>query len=239
MTRGIIEGKRARDYERTLKKNEKNKLFNKFILDNILAKQVKINQSLSKAKIENRNNKNKFSNLPEEFKSLKVCDLACGPGNNIVLLKDKVHEIYGIDLSKEMIEICREKFSNEKSVKLKQVSAIKTKLESNYFDYVMIRMGLHHIKEKDKLLKEAYRILKKGGKFLVIDKYYINKFEICKRAIVKMIFQKNFFIFNEHLISKKETKNLFSSSKFKLVKEKLIPYSKNHTGQVYMYVLLK
>ena len=210
MVKGVIEGKRAREYELKIKDTERSKIFDNFILKNV-----------------------------RKGKSIKVCDFACGPGNNIELLKNIVGEIVGVDLSPEMIRICKKKFAKNKSIKLKQASVTDTKLKSNYFDYVIIRMGLHHVKDKKKVMEEAYRILKPKGKFLIIDKYYLNLWELYRKAFYKLIFQRNPAIFQEYMVSKKKYDAIFSSSKFKIIKKETLPYDKKHTGQVFMYVLEK
>ena len=137
-----------------------------------------------------------------------------------------------------MIRICKKKFAKNKSVKLKQASVTDTKLKSNHFDFVIIRMGLHHIKDKKKAVAEAYRILKPKGKFLIIDKYYLKIWELYKRAFYKLIFQMNPTIFQEYLISKKKYDAIFSSSKFKIVKKETLQFDKKYTG-IFMYVLEK
>jgi len=154
-------------------------------------------------------------------------------------LKNHVGEIVGVDISSEMVKICKEKFGNDKSIKIKKASVTDTKLKSNYFDYVIIRMGIHHVKDKEKVVKEAYRILKTGGKFLIIDKYYISLWELYTKAFSKLIFQKNPAIFQEYMVSKKKYDEIFSKSKFKIIKKEILPYDKKHTGQVFMYVLEK
>jgi ubiquinone/menaquinone biosynthesis C-methylase UbiE len=210
MIKGIIEGKRASEYEEKIKGTKRTRIFDGFILKNV-----------------------KFG------KSIKVCDFCCGPGNNIELLKGKVGKIVGVDLSKEMIKICRNKFKNNKSIELKIASITNTKLKSNYFDYVTIRMGLHHVKEKNNVLEEAYRLLKPKGKLIIIDKYYLSLFELYGKAFYRLIFQRNPAIFQEYTISKRANEKLFKNRKFKITKKEIPLYDKKYVGQSFMYVLQK
>ena len=113
MSKGLIEGKRAREYANR-KKSKRTRIFDDFILQNVRV-----------------------------GGKIKVCDLCCGPGNTIELLKDKVGEITGVDASLEMIKICKERLHG---VTLVQSCVTDTKLTSNYFDHVILRNGLHHIK---------------------------------------------------------------------------------------------
>ena len=206
MARDIITGKRAKSYDDLNVKFAER--FN--LLNNFVVKHV--------------------------AKNTKVCDLATGTGADIEILKDKVKEIVGVDLSKDMLEICKKKFSSKK-VKLKYASATETGLKDSYFDYVILRLGFHHIKDKKAVVDEAHRILKPNGKFIVIDKFYLNLFEYFWKAMKKLFFELRLDIF-EHMVSKQKNIDLLTS-KFKITTEIYLPYEKNHTGQIFMFVLEK
>ena len=98
----------------------------------------------------------------------KILDAGCGTGNLLRYLEDykKKLNLYGIDISKEMLEIAREKL--EKS-KLYLQSAEKLKFEDNFFNYIFSTDAFHHYYNPDKVMKNFYRILKKNGKLLVAD----------------------------------------------------------------------
>lgn len=209
MTKGVIEGKRANEYESKVMHTLRSKRFDAIIIENV---------------------KGKF---------LRVCDFACGPGNNITLLNKKVSEIVGVDLSGEMIKICGAKFATNKKVKLAQVSITDTKLKSDYFDYVIIRMGLHHVKDKDKVLEEAHRILKPKGKFLIIDRYYLSPWEQYSKGLWKLLTRGNPAVFQEYLVSKEKCDNILSNPGFKIIKNEILPYDKLHIGQDFMCFLEK
>jgi ubiquinone/menaquinone biosynthesis C-methylase UbiE len=208
MKKGLIKGKRARKYAEVVKKDEKTEIFNNFILKNF-----------------------KLS------KSVKVADFCCGSGNTIELLKDRVKEIVGIDGSEEMIKICKEKFGKNKRVKLKLSDVEKTDLKSNYFDYAVIRMALHHIKDKEKVMGEIYRVLKPKGRVIAIDKFYFNKFEFYLGEILAM-FKFDFEFFNHYVVSREEYERVLSQ-KFKIIKKVILPVSKKGSRQKFMIVLKK
>lgn len=207
----IISGREARKYEFRTKDEERDALFGSRILREV-----------------------------RPGKAVRVCDFCCGPGNNIELLRGKVGEIFGVDLSEEMIRICREKFGKDKSIKLKVASVTDTGLESGYFDFIIIRMGLHHVRNKKKVLAEACRLLKPRGRLVIIDKHYLSLFELYRKAFRKLIFQGNPALFREHMISEKEHTDLFSLFKqFKTIRKELFPYDEKHTGQSFLCVLEK
>ena len=140
---GVLEGKSARIYEENIKKNaDKFGVFNEFILSNI-----------------------------NNIESAKICDLCCGSGRIIELLR-KAKEIVGVDASSEMIAISQEKFQEKKNIKLLLSSVDNTGLKSGYFDYITISFGLHHIKDKRSVISEMYRLLKPEGKIIIIDNIF-------------------------------------------------------------------
>ncbi len=205
MTRGLIEGKAARKYDKK-KKSDKSKLFDKFILANV------------------KNNS-------------KICDLCCGSGNVIELLRDKSKEIIGIDASSEMIKICKEKFHKNKNITVYLSSATKTNEKDNYFDYVIIRDGLHHIKDKKSVIDETFRILKSKGKLILIDRYYNNKLIYHIKEILRLILRFDKHIINSFIISKEENLKLIKD--FKMIKEEYSPGPLKRTSQKFMFILEK
>ncbi len=208
--KGAIEGRQTVEYESKLKISKRTKIYDAFILKNI-----------------------------KGGRSVKVCDFCCGTGVNIELLNSKVGEIVGVDVSKDMVRICKLKFKNNRKVKLKITSVTNTGLKSNYFDYVLIRLGLHHVKDKKNVICEAYRLLKPKGKLLVIDKSYLSLLELYEKAIRKLIFKRSSSVFQEYNAPKKVYEQLFSSDKFRLINKKTLPYEKEYIGKTFMCVLQK
>jgi len=112
---------------------------------------------------------NRFLNRNVDAKKQGVfADFCCGSGVSIAYLHDRCSKVYGIDGSKDMIDMCKKRFS-EKKIELHVCNVTNTPIPSNSCDYVLIRMGIHHIREKQAVINEAYRVLKKGGKLLVMD----------------------------------------------------------------------
>lgn len=106
---------------------------------------------------------------------IKVLDLCCGTLANtfsIAKASDSV-EIIGVDLSKEMLAVAEKKCqdANLKNVYLKCGDATNTGFEKESFDYVIIGLVLHESipSLREKILKEAFRVLKKDGKLIVLE----------------------------------------------------------------------
>jgi ubiquinone/menaquinone biosynthesis C-methylase UbiE len=104
---------------------------------------------------------------------MKVLDVGCGTGS---LLKElsrsgKELNLYGIDLSSEMIRAAREKLKDEKHVELHEASAADLPFESNFFDYIVCMNSLHHHADPNQSLTEMARILKPGGVMILTDSF--------------------------------------------------------------------
>ena len=67
-----------------------------------------------------------------------------------------------------MLEVAKKK---NKDIKFSFQNIEKTNFKSNSFDVVTISFGLHEIPLENRynVIKEAYRLLKKNGKFIILD----------------------------------------------------------------------
>ena len=74
-----------------------------------------------------------------------------------------------MDESKEMLNINREKLKGNTNVKWFCSSAEKLPFKNNYFDYYTISFGIRNVDNINNALKEAYRVLKPGGRFLCLE----------------------------------------------------------------------
>ena len=107
----------------------------------------------------------------------EVCvDLGSGRGTDVLRMAESVGEtgfVYGIDISDGMLEKARrnaEKFrvTNAKFVR----SDLETiELPDNVADLVISNCTINHASNKQAVWDEIYRILKKGGRFVVSDIY--------------------------------------------------------------------
>jgi demethylmenaquinone methyltransferase/2-methoxy-6-polyprenyl-1,4-benzoquinol methylase len=132
--------------------------------------------------------------LPEK-KDLVVLDLATGTGDVALHLAHnlKIKTITGLDLSEKMIEIGREKVKKKNfghKVFLKRGDGMNIPYEDNSVDLVTLSFGIRNFSDPLKGLHEIYRVLKPGGRVLVME------FSIPKNRIVKETY---FFYFRKLL----------------------------------------
>ena len=95
-------------------------------------------------------------------KGLKFLDAPCGSGILASLIPENTI-YYGIDPSKKFFEYCKKKIN----VNICELD--HNFFESEFFDVIGSLAGLHHIEKREPVYKEWYRILKKGGKLVIMD----------------------------------------------------------------------
>ena len=111
-------------------------------------------------------------------KNTTLIDVASGTGDIAKLFMNKVNYksfVYCIDENKGMLNQSKKKFKENTNIKWLCNNAEKLPFEKNYFDYYTISFGLRNTKNINKSLKEAYRVLKPGGRFCV---WNFQKFKI-------------------------------------------------------------
>ena len=102
----------------------------------------------------------------------KICvDLACGTGFISLVLAESANLVFSIDNSRNMLKQLHDEAVNRK---IKNIYPIKGSITDiplfdESIDAVYINMALHHVVDARKAVKEAYRILKKDGTFIIAD----------------------------------------------------------------------
>ena len=112
---------------------------------------------------------------PKPYKTL--IDVACGTGDIAKLFIDVTKNkssVECIDPNKNMISFGKRKLKNYKNISWKIASAENLPFKDSKFDYYVISFGLRNTKNINKSLSEAYRVLKKGGKFFCLEFSKIN-----------------------------------------------------------------
>ena len=107
----------------------------------------------------------------------EVCvDMGSGRGTDVLRMADQVGEsgfVYGIDISEGMIEKARQNAAKfEKgNVSFVHCELEKIELDDGIADLVISNCTINHAADKEAVWSEVYRILKKGGRFVVSDIY--------------------------------------------------------------------
>ena len=116
--------------------------------------------------------KKKFINWLNPQKNTTLIDVASGTGDIAKLFLEKIEYkgfVYCVDENMEMLNLNKKKFKEISKIKYFCNNAEKLPFKSNYFDYYTISFGLRNVENINKALKEAYRVLKPGGRFLCLE----------------------------------------------------------------------
>ena len=102
---------------------------------------------------------------------VKIADLGAGDGTVSRLLARQAEFVHCIDNSPRMVELGR---SLAKKEQLKNVDYVlgdieKVPLADRSVDIALLSQALHHAENPKKALAEAFRILKPGGRLLILD----------------------------------------------------------------------
>jgi len=116
---------------------------------------------------------------------LKVLDLGCGAGRDVYALSAMVGEsgqVVGLDMTDEQLEVARkykEYHADVFGYAQSNVEFIQGDIdqledlpyEDGYFDLIVSNCVINLVQDKQKVLKQAFRLLKQGGEMYFSDVY--------------------------------------------------------------------
>lgn len=101
----------------------------------------------------------------------RLLDIGTGTGRVLELLGPRVREGLGVDASKHMLALARARLARAElahcSVRLADMYRLP--LPDVAFDVAVLQMVLHHAEDPARVIAEAGRVLRPGGRLIVID----------------------------------------------------------------------
>eukprot|EP01133_Synstelium_polycarpum_P001152 gene1152-1317_t len=102
----------------------------------------------------------------------KVIDVGCGAGKDLSRLESLVEsngQVFGVDISREMVECAKSRMSHLPNVSVFCSNASAVPIDSDYFDAVRCERLLQHIPDPDEVISEMVRLTKNGGRIVITD----------------------------------------------------------------------
>ena len=124
----------------------------------------------------------KAVNKLKDIKAERILDIATGTGDfAIALLKLKPKEIIGLDISSGMLEVGKKKMQAKKVdhiIKMQLGDSEELPFEDNYFDGLTVGFGVRNFENLEKGLGEMLRVVRPGGKIVILEFSKPKKFPI-------------------------------------------------------------
>jgi demethylmenaquinone methyltransferase/2-methoxy-6-polyprenyl-1,4-benzoquinol methylase len=116
--------------------------------------------------------KNKFIDWMNPTYSSSLIDVASGTGDiaKLFSLRNKnLPSVTCVEPNDEMFKKGKENLVSFKNIKWIKSRAEALPVDDNTFDFYSISYGIRNVSDINKTLKEAYRVLKPGGRFMCLE----------------------------------------------------------------------
>ena len=121
--------------------------------------------------------KNKVIKMMNPTNNQSLIDVACGTGDIGKLYSiatENNSNILSVDPNINMINKAKSRLATFSNIKFKVCSAEHLDIKDETFDFYTISFGLRNTSNVEKAISEAFRVLKKGGRFICLEFSKIN-----------------------------------------------------------------
>jgi len=101
--------------------------------------------------------------------TLVVGDLGCGTGQVSALLAPHVARVIAVDGSSDMLQAARRRLKGAHQVDIRRGDIEALPIDDRQLDVAVVALVLHHVPEPARALAEVARVLKPGGRVLIVD----------------------------------------------------------------------
>ncbi len=116
--------------------------------------------------------KEKFIDWMNPQPETKLIDVASGTGDIAKIFLDKSKnsgQVTCVEPNTKMLDQGKKKLKKYKNIKWINAPAEKIPTKDNTFDYYSISYGIRNVTNINVVLKEAFRVLKPGGRFMCLE----------------------------------------------------------------------
>ncbi len=121
--------------------------------------------------------KDKIIKMMNPSHNQSLIDVACGTGDIAKLYSNATENksyILATDPNKKMLSKAKLRLSNFQNIKFKICPGENLEVDSEIFDFYSISFGMRNTSDINKTISEAFRVLKKGGRFFCLEFSKIN-----------------------------------------------------------------
>ena len=118
-----------------------------------------------------RYNVNYLVNIEKEIRNIiasnnykNILEAGCGTGRWINSLEENGRKVFGLDYSLDMMKIPKAEKSH---LNLINADAVHIPFKDNFFELIFCVNAIHHFPDKEKFIKDCYRILNGNGMLAV------------------------------------------------------------------------
>lgn len=110
----------------------------------------------------------------KSIKPQSILDIATGTGD-LAILADTIlspQKIVGIDISEGMMDVARQKVSKlglSEKISFEKQDCMSLNIADDSFDAAIVAFGVRNFENLDKGIREIHRILKPGGKLMILE----------------------------------------------------------------------
>jgi ubiquinone/menaquinone biosynthesis C-methylase UbiE len=106
--------------------------------------------------------------VPRDTK--RALDIGCGTGRLLSELGTRVEVVHGVDLSYRMLRLARKRCTERgQDFVVARMDITQLAFPACSLDFVVVHTVLHHLNEVDKGLREIRRVLRPGGRAVIVD----------------------------------------------------------------------
>lgn len=98
-----------------------------------------------------------------------IGDLGCGTGHVTEALAPFVRQVIAVDGSAAMLAAARKRVRDLPNVELRRGELEALPIEDDHLDAALVMLVLHHLPEPARALAEAARVLRPGGRVILVD----------------------------------------------------------------------
>ena len=131
--------------------------------------------------------KKKFLDWINPIPNSSLIDVASGTGDIAKLFSLRTKNLSKIDCvepNENMFSIGKNNLKNFKNIKWHKTSAENLPFKENSFDFYTISFGIRNVNDINLVLKEAFRVLKPGGRFMCLE------FSKVDNELIRLIYNK-------------------------------------------------